>query len=235
MLTEIASGFMAGSPLDAHQATPAELRERIAVERRGQPFLVYRDGGGAQRIVELARSRRVSVGRSPECDVTLAWDPEVSRLHAELERVGDEWVVVDDGLSSNGTFVAGERVAGRRRLHDRDIVHLGAVAMVFRRPAGPALESTRLSGQRRTAATITPAQRRVLVALCRPLKGGAAEAAPATNPQIAAELVLTVAAVKTHLRAICHAFEIDDLPQHEKRRKLVALAFATGVVRERDL
>ncbi len=58
---------------------------------------------------------------------------------------------------------------------------------------------------------------------------------PATNPQIAAERFLTVAAVKTHLRALFHAFEIDDLPQHEKRRKLVSLAFASGLVRDRDL
>jgi pSer/pThr/pTyr-binding forkhead associated (FHA) protein len=224
-----------GSPLDAHQATPAELRERIAAERRGQPFLVYRDGAGAQRIMELTERDRVSVGRSPECDLPLTWDVEVSRLHAEFERVGDEWVAVDDGLSSNGTFIGGERVTGRRRLHDGDVLYLGSAAIAFRQPAGSALDSTRLSGQRRTAATITPAQRRVLVALCRPFKGGAADATPATNPQIADELVLTVAAVKTHLRSICRAFGIDELPQQEKRRRLVALAFASGLVRERDL
>ena len=226
---------MTASPLDAHHATPAELRERIAVERRGQPFLVYRDETGAQRILELAQRERLSVGRSPECDVALTWDAEVSRLHAELERVGDEWVAVDDGLSSNGTFIANERLTGRRRLRDGDILRVGAVAIAFRRPTVAALERTRLSAQRRTAATITPAQQRVLVALCRPFKGGATDASPATNPQIADELVLSVAAVKTHLRAICRAFEIDDLPQQEKRRKLVAVAFATGLVRDQDL
>ena len=225
---------MVGSPLDAHQATPAELRERIAFERRGQPFLVYRDGAGAQRIMELTQRDRVSVGRSPECDLRLEWDPEVSRLHAELERLGGEWVAVDDGLSSNGTFVGASASratsAARRR---RPPPRRGGDRVPP--PRGASLDSTRLSGQRRTAATITPAQRRVLVALCRPFKGGAADATPPTNPQIAAELILTVAAVKTHLRAICHAFGIDDLPQQEKRRKLVALAFATGLVRERDL
>jgi len=44
-----------------------------------------------------------------------------------------------------------------------------------------------------------------------------------------------VAAVKTHLRALFHAFGFEDLPQQEKRRKLVALPFATGVVSDRDL
>jgi hypothetical protein len=82
---------------------------------------------------------------------------------------------------------------------------------------------------------VTEAQRRVLVALCRPFKHQTSAATPATNPQIAAELHRTVAAVKTHLRALFHAFGIEDLPQQQKRRRLVALAFATGLVSDRDL
>ena len=39
----------------------------------------------------------------------LTWDPDASRVHAELVRLADAWVVVDDGLSRNGTFVNGER------------------------------------------------------------------------------------------------------------------------------
>ena len=93
----------------------------------------------------------------------------------------------------------------------------------------------RLSDGREVAVPVTDAQRRVLVALCRPMKDGAQDAVPATNPQIAEELFLTVAAVKTHLRALFHAFGIDDLPQQNKRRRLVALAISTGVVHERDL
>ena len=33
-------------------------------------------------------------------------------MHAELTRIGDDWVVCDEGLSHNGTFVNGERVRG---------------------------------------------------------------------------------------------------------------------------
>jgi pSer/pThr/pTyr-binding forkhead associated (FHA) protein len=149
--------------------------------------------------------------------------------------VGSQWLVVDDGLSSNGTFVGNERVIGRRRLRDGDVLRLGATALAFRQPAGGEAVTTRLSDQRDAAARVTDAQRRVLIALCRPFKYQASAATPATNPQIAAELHLTVAAVKTHLRALFRAFGIDDLPQQEKRRKLVALAFATGLVTDRDL
>jgi len=227
---------MSRTPLGPHQSTPTELRARLAAERRGHPFLVYRDESNRQCIVDLTGdTTRMTLGRSPENDVCLAWDTEVSRLHAELERVGEHWLVVDDGVSRNGTFVAEERVAGRRRLRDGDVVRLGGTAVVFRQPGSRATLTTRLSDHRDLAASVTDAQRRVLVALCRPFKGGASYATPATNPQIAAELVLSVAAVKTHLRALFKAFGIDELPQQEKRLRLVALAFSSGLVSDRDL
>jgi hypothetical protein len=227
---------MPSSPFGPHQASPVELRERLAAERRGTPFLVYRDHAGEQRILELGDDlSRLAIGRSPECDICLSWDPEASRLHAELERVGNHWLIVDDGLSRNGTRVGGKRLAGRRRLVDRDVIQIGGTAIGFRQPGEGRAATTRFSHQADMAAHVTEAQRRVLVALCRPFKGGVSDAVPATNPQIASELYLTVAAVKTHLRALFEAFGIGDLPQQEKRRRLVARAFATGLVSERDL
>ena len=65
----------------------AEHEARLAAERLGLPFLVYRDGEGRQRIHPLDRGRRsVTIGRRDEADISLPWDPECSRLHAELER-----------------------------------------------------------------------------------------------------------------------------------------------------
>ena len=227
---------MSETPLGRHQATPRELSERLAAERLGTPFLVFRDPAGAQRILPLTGERdRLSLGRSPECDVPLIWDAQASRLHAELEHVGSQWLVVDDGLSSNGTFVSSERVVGRRRLADGDVLRLGGTLLVFRHPGARVAATTNLADAQDAAASITAAQRRVLTALCRPFKDGVQDATPATNPQIARELSITVAAVKTHLRALFHAFEIDQLPQQAKRRRLVALAFATGAVRDREL
>jgi hypothetical protein len=227
---------MSESPVGPHQATPSELRDRLAAERRGTPFVLYRDEDDVQRIIELAgATRKLTFGRSVDCDICLARDPEVSRLHAELERTGAHWLLVDDGLSSNGTFVRGERVVGRRRLADGDVFRVGSTTFAFRDEGNSTPATTRMSSQQDAAAAITEAQARVLVALCRPFKGGAMDATAATNPQIAAELFLTVAAVKTHLRGLFHAFGIDHLPQQEKRRRLVALAFSSGVVRDRDL
>ena len=38
---------------ELHGSTPAELKARLEVERRGICFLHYRDADGSQRIVEL--------------------------------------------------------------------------------------------------------------------------------------------------------------------------------------
>jgi pSer/pThr/pTyr-binding forkhead associated (FHA) protein len=67
-------------------------------------------------------------------DVALTWDPGVSRVHAELARLADDWTVVDDGLSRNGTFVNGERVEGRRRRFDGDILRCGETDLSFHSP-----------------------------------------------------------------------------------------------------
>jgi pSer/pThr/pTyr-binding forkhead associated (FHA) protein len=66
--------------------------------------------------------------------VEFPWDREVSGLHAELERVGEDWVLLDDGLSRNGTYLNGERVAGRARLRDGDLVRAGRTIVLYRRP-----------------------------------------------------------------------------------------------------
>src|SRR5215510_5872834 len=91
-------------------------------------FLVFSDPDGSRQLVELD-AERVTIGRRPSCDVALPWDAEVSRLHAELVRLGEEWVVCDEGLSHNGTFVNGARVRGRRRLQDGDAITVGATTM----------------------------------------------------------------------------------------------------------
>jgi hypothetical protein len=74
----------------------------------------------------------------------------------------------------------------------------------------------------------------VLVALCRPYAAGDA-ATPATNREIAAELVVGIDAVKSTLRALFAAFGVDELPQNAKRAALAQAALRHGVVSRRDL
>jgi pSer/pThr/pTyr-binding forkhead associated (FHA) protein len=223
------------SPLAPHAATPAELRERIEAERRGDPFLVFRDGDGVQRLVVLDPARgRATVGRSGGNDVALEWDTEVSRLHAELERLGDEWTVADDGLSRNGSFVNGQRISGRHRLRDGDMLRVGQTAIAYRVPDHADSRPTRVAGTSAGPPSLTPAQRSVLVALVRPY-GKSDLATPATNGEIAAELFLSVDAVKAHLRGLFALFGLEHLPQNQKRSVLALRALQDGVVSRREL
>jgi pSer/pThr/pTyr-binding forkhead associated (FHA) protein len=121
--------------LGRHAASPAELQEQLIAVRGGSPFLLYRNGERQQRIICLEGRCEVTVGRDEGADVALSWDNQVSRLHAELECIAGQWTVVDDGLSSNGSFVNGERVSGRRRLADGDALRFGRTQVVFRAPA----------------------------------------------------------------------------------------------------
>lgn len=227
---------MTASPLDAHAASPSELQARIAAERSGTPFLIYRDGEGAQRIVPLDESlERVTLGRSRDADVPLTWDSQASRLHAFLERTVDGWTVIDDGRAMNGTFLNYERLHGRRRLSDRDILQVGDTVIAFR-DLGDLPEEATAPAKEPPARppAVTESQRRVLVALCRPFGDGRPYPAPATNEEIAKELFLSVDAVKTHLRALFQRFDLDDAPRAHKRVRLVERAFETRCVGEAD-
>ena len=215
--------------------SPAELKAYLRVQRTGRPFVVFRDDEDRQQIVGLPESsREISVGRGPDQDIRLAWDPEVSRVHALLSRIGGTWTVVDDGLSRNGTFVNGTRVLGRHRLCDRDVLRCGSVSLQFREPAVADADETRTAAEAASARVMSPAQRRVLVALCRPL-AQAPHGLPATNKQIACELSLSVDAVKTHLRNLAELLEVEDLPQNQKRAQLAWRALSNGLVSAREL
>lgn len=216
-------------------ATAVELKAQIELERTARPFVAYRDDAGERQLVELEPGSEVWVGRNDAATLTLGWDPEVSELHAQIEVVGEQCTLVDDGLSTNGSFVNAERVSGRMRLRDGDVLRFGRTELLFRSPAAAGAASTVISADALTAAGVSPAQKRVLTALCRPYKDGASFASPATNQQIADELHLSIDAVKTHLRTLFDKFELSELPQNQKRVALVERAMQTGLIGERDL
>jgi pSer/pThr/pTyr-binding forkhead associated (FHA) protein len=224
------------SPLTPHTSTAVELQERVEIERRGRPFLLYRDGGGHQRIVVLDEvEEQLTVGRRPSNPIGLSWDVNVSRVHAQIERMADAWTIADDGLSRNGTFVNGERVTGRRRLIDGDIMRFGDTTIAYIEPKRGESRVTSEQDESPLAANVSPAQRRVLVALCRPYKDSGGYAAPASNKEIADELCVGIDAVKTHMRALFYAFGVGHLPQNQKRARLVERALRSGFVNEREL
>ena len=213
-----------------------ELKRQIVHERDGKPFVVFRDGSGEQHVISLAGRERIVIGRNPGSDVMIGGDESVSRLHAELIRVGESWVVTDNGLSTNGTAVNGERVLSRRRLSDRDLIIVGETGVLFRDPTAPAVPARQTRKADDGAPTIGKAQRRVLLALCRPLAlGQGLSRFPATNQVIADELNVSISAVKANLTQLYEKFEVDSLTQNQKRLALAETALRSGVIQPSEL
>ena len=183
--------------------------------------------GRRGRELRTLDADRVTVG-TLESNHLVVEDEGVSRVHAVLERFGDTWVVRDLG-SRNGTFVNGGRLIGERALHAGDEIVLGRLRLLFQGPArGPATAAIA------QAPPLTPRERDVLLALCRPLLTGDAFTEPASIRAIAAELVVSEAAVKQHLARLYGKFDVG--ADGERRRlQLANAAVARGAVRIGDL
>jgi DNA-binding CsgD family transcriptional regulator len=183
------------------------------------PCLLYADHGVRRRVVLSAEMPRVVIGRSPHAEVALTADPTVSRLHAIVEWAGVHWTIIDGGLSLNGTFVNGRRLTGRRRLQPGDHIRIGASVVTYHAP-DPIREVGTGGPANPPLHAVTDAEREILDTLCRRYTHNTPYACPASNSQIADELHLSEATVKTHLRALFSKFGVPDLPQNQKRARL---------------
>src|SRR5579875_2061248 len=170
-----------------------------------------------------------TVGRGQSVDVRLD-DPSVSMLHAEIIRRGPYAYVVDLGLSRNGTRVNGRPVA-RRVLEDGDVLAFGTARC---RVGGLPREDIAAESELRRPAVpeLTRRELDVLAALCRPALSDEAFVAPATAREIAADLVVTEAAVKQHLLRLYQKFRIAG--GVNRRIRLANEVVALGLVRPAD-
>jgi len=206
-----------------------------AAPAQSDACLARRNAQGEQQRWPLpAEGGAVTIGRASSADVCLHEDSHVSRVHAVLERVAGLWTIVDDGLSRNGTFLNGRRLAHRARLRDRDKIRVGETVLTFCAPPQTDSPQTVAGGILPAVTRLTEAQRSVLVALCRPYEDSRPYASPASNQQIADELVLSLDAVKTHLRVLFHKFGIEHLPQNQKRARLAEMALELGLVADTE-
>ena len=223
------------TPLALDLATPDDLDARREAEKRGDPFLLLRDDGGAQLIVELDDAAgSVTIGRRTEADVPLGWDPEVSRLHAELEFKAGEWTLCDDGFSQNGTYVNGLRIHGRRRLMDGDLMRIGQTSIAFCDPGASGLGVTLAPGELGIAPKFSEQQQRILRALCRPLMGDGEGLTPASDAEIAKATGIEEAIVTTELDHLGRSFGLAEMPQPEQRAEVALLALRSGLVKADD-
>jgi hypothetical protein len=81
-------------------------------------------GLGKHPPYEVSLADRLVIGRSPDCDVALTEDKEVSRRHCELTLEGSHIRIADLG-SRNGTMVNGVPISGTYQLQTDDHITLG--------------------------------------------------------------------------------------------------------------
>ena len=168
-----------------------------------------------------------TIGRGEGVDVSLD-DPSVSRLHAEIIRRGP-WVYVSDlGLSVNGTRVNG-RPVGKRVLLEGDVLSFGTCRTRVGGLAAQATADDTVELRRISAPDLTRREHEVVTALWRPALQQDAFVAPATAHEIAAELVVTEAAVKQHLLRLYQKFRIAE--GVNRRARLANEVISAGVVR----
>lgn len=119
---------------------PVEAELVVDEQQRTGTFSIearFREGAGGagagsvllptgERVV--LRDQVTSIGRLPECEITLL-DPNVSRRHAEIHQRGNGFAIVDLG-STNGCTVNGVRVT-ERELRDGDEIGIGNLRLTF--------------------------------------------------------------------------------------------------------
>jgi hypothetical protein len=186
------------------------------------PYIRVEDSG----LVMPLHEDVTTIGRGKSVDVHLS-DPSVSRLHAEIVRRGPYAYVADLGLSRNGTRVNG-RLVTRRVLDDGDVLSFGAArCRVFGLAAEELCPDVEL--RRPAAPELTRRELDVVTSLCRPALSDEAFVAPATAREIAADLVVTEAAVKQHLLRLYQKFRIAE--GANRRVRLANEVVALGLVR----
>ena len=72
----------------------------------------------------------MTLGRAPDCDISLAADTSVSRSHARIVYESSRHVLSDDG-SSNGTSVNGAHLSAPHLLNSGDIIQMGETALRY--------------------------------------------------------------------------------------------------------
>jgi hypothetical protein len=94
---------------------------------RGTAIIVRSGAGRAGDTITLGRDR-LTIGRSPDCDIFLD-DVTVSRRHALLVKRDNGYAIEDEG-SLNGTYVNRRRVDSKL-LEDGDEVQIGKYKLTF--------------------------------------------------------------------------------------------------------
>jgi pSer/pThr/pTyr-binding forkhead associated (FHA) protein len=158
---------------DLFQAVAGAEIARVVVEK----------GPSTGQSVALSLpDRAYKVGRAPDCDLVLS-DDDVSREHAAFER---RWqgVFVRDLGSKNGLEIDGKKVRGEQRVHDGELITLGASQLRIDDPEERYLRQMEADAREAPKKT-APAAPAVPAAAAAPAVKEAPAAPPAPKPAAA--------------------------------------------------
>jgi ABC-type multidrug transport system ATPase subunit/pSer/pThr/pTyr-binding forkhead associated (FHA) protein len=141
----------AGGPTPSQQAIPSAFGQIAAMAQRGT---IVSTGSGAlpakpptgsqpQLLARLSFDTfpQLSVGRAPDCNLHLD-GLQISNHHAQFSRVNGS-VTVEDSGSTNGVYVNGERISGRRGVQLSDVIQIGPFVLQADAQQGVAVYDTR--------------------------------------------------------------------------------------------
>jgi ABC-type multidrug transport system ATPase subunit len=140
-----------GAPTPSQAAIPSAFGQIAAIAQRQtivsttgslhstQPAV----GTQPQLLARLSFESRpqLSVGRAPESDVRLD-GLQISNRHARFVRTNGS-VAVEDTGSTNGVYVNGERISGRRTVQLSDVIQIGPFVLQADAAQGVAVYDTR--------------------------------------------------------------------------------------------
>lgn len=100
-------------------------------------------GPQPQLLMQLAFNGRqqLSIGRAPDNDIRLD-GLQISNHHARLRQEGNT-VSIEDAGSTNGVYINGTRLSGRRPIQNQDIVQIGPFVLQADPQRGVAIFDTR--------------------------------------------------------------------------------------------
>jgi ABC transport system ATP-binding/permease protein len=144
----VASGAQAPAvpvaPISGPLAEVAGMHTMVVKSGSGALQAPAPQTGGAQPQLLMQRpfdKPMLSIGRAPDNDIHLD-GLQISNHHARLHNSGGQILIEDTG-STNGVYVNGERIPGRRSVMNRDIVQIGPFVLQADPQRGVAVFDTR--------------------------------------------------------------------------------------------
>jgi pSer/pThr/pTyr-binding forkhead associated (FHA) protein len=105
-----------------------KFTEDVPSAERAYLKVLKEDGKGVIVELESLGGTETIIGRSPECDISLAVD-SVSRKHARVALRNEEYHI-EDMNSTNGVYVNGVKVV-KCVLRDNDQIEIGGVKIIY--------------------------------------------------------------------------------------------------------